>query len=43
MNKKISLFFALLIMAGFLGGCSNTWNGAGKDLQGIGGWLEDTF
>jgi len=43
MNKKLSFFLALIIMTGFLSGCANTWSGAGKDLQGIGGWLENTF
>jgi len=43
MNKKLSMLTALVIMTSFLGGCGNTWSGAGRDLQGIGGWLENTF
>ncbi|NQZ13720.1 MAG: entericidin [Alphaproteobacteria bacterium] len=43
MNKKLSTLFALILLAGFVSGCSNTWNGAGKDLQGFGNWLEETF
>jgi predicted small secreted protein len=43
MNKNISLLIALCLLTGFLGACSNTWDGAGKDLQGTGQWLEETF
>lgn len=34
---------AFCLLVTFLGGCSNTWDGAGKDLQGAGQWLEETF
>jgi predicted small secreted protein len=43
MNKNMSLLISLCILAGFLSGCSNTWDGAGKDLKGAGQWLEETF
>lgn len=43
MNKKTSFILALFILTVFLSGCSNTWDGAGKDLSGAGRWLEETF
>jgi predicted small secreted protein len=26
-----------------LGACSNTFNGAGRDIEGAGEWIQDTF
>lgn len=30
-----------LIMAAAVGGCSNTFNGAGKDIENMGEWVQD--
>jgi predicted small secreted protein len=42
--KKTGLLLTTLFLATLvLGGCSNTFEGAGRDLSGAGEWLQDTF
>ncbi|MEM9468881.1 MAG: hypothetical protein AAF988_01840 [Pseudomonadota bacterium] len=43
MDKNKFFLTVLFALAVSLGGCSNTWDGAGKDLSGFGQWLEETF
>jgi len=43
MTQKLTLLLTLAFIAGGLSGCSNTWNGAGKDMKGVGTWMEETF
>lgn len=40
--SKFFLMTLFLVLLG-LGGCSNTLDGAGRDVQGMGNWIEDTF
>lgn len=35
----MTLFLALMAVSG----CSNTLDGAGRDMKGMGTWIEDTF
>lgn len=41
-NSKIILTI-LFLTSITLGGCSNTFDGAGRDIQGAGEWMQDTF
>lgn len=42
--KKTGIFLTTLFVATlFISGCSNTFEGAGRDLQGAGEWMQDTF
>ena len=44
MTYKIFIVMATIMASStLLGGCSNTLEGAGKDMQGMGQWVEDTF
>lgn len=44
MTKYNRLFLMTLFLASLaVSGCSNTFDGAGRDLQGAGEWMEDTF
>lgn len=38
----------ILILGAFIGvlslsGCANTFDGAGRDIEGAGEWIQDTF
>ena len=38
----------ILMLSAFIGaislsGCANTFDGAGRDIQGAGEWIQDTF
>jgi predicted small secreted protein len=41
--KKLVAFLALVMVTGLLSGCSNTAEGAGRDIEGMGQWMQDTF
>ncbi|HPF77744.1 MAG TPA: entericidin EcnAB [Alphaproteobacteria bacterium] len=44
MTINSKLFLMTLCLATIaLGGCSNTLDGAGRDMKGMGEWVEDTF
>lgn len=42
MREKLIVCMALFIVAGFLGAC-NTVEGAGRDIEDAGEWVQDTF
>ncbi len=42
MKKLVALCFAVMLIA-LMSGCGNTFNGAGKDMEGWGRWMQDTF
>ncbi|MCB1531403.1 MAG: entericidin A/B family lipoprotein [Alphaproteobacteria bacterium] len=41
--KNIVLCFSLLIFAASLAACSNTFDGAGRDIERAGEKIQDTF
>ena len=41
--RKLILFACFVTVAGFLAGCSNTLDGAGKDIERAGEKIQDTF
>ncbi|MCB1529420.1 MAG: entericidin A/B family lipoprotein [Rhodospirillales bacterium] len=43
MHKKICMIAVLLLTSGFLAGCSHTFEGAGKDIEDAGEWIQDIF
>ncbi len=43
MNKVLIGLCLLLISGITLTGCSNTFDGAGRDIEGVGDWFQDTF
>ncbi|MEZ5902412.1 MAG: hypothetical protein R3D88_03760 [Alphaproteobacteria bacterium] len=43
MPKNKILILTLFIGTLALGACSNTFNGAGRDIEGAGEWIQDTF
>jgi predicted small secreted protein len=43
MTKKVTLLIGFCVMAMTLSGCSNTFEGAGRDIEGAGEWIQDTF
>ncbi len=44
MTIHSKLFLTTLFVASLaIGGCSNTFDGAGRDMKGMGTWMEDTF
>ena len=44
MTIHSKIFLVTLFLASMaVSGCSNTLDGAGRDMQGMGGWIEDTF
>lgn len=42
MKKIIALLFAIMVTIA-LPGCSNTAEGAGRDVENMGRWMQDTF
>lgn len=42
MYKTIALL-SIVMVIGCLAACSNTANGAGKDIENMGEWMQDTF
>lgn len=44
MTKYNKFFLATIFLASLaISGCSNTFEGAGRDMQNAGVWMEDTF
>lgn len=41
--KNTLLIFCSLVALTALSGCSNTFDGVGRDLQDTGDWFEETF
>ncbi len=41
--KKVLMMVCLFTMAGFTAGCSNTFEGAGRDIEHAGEKVQDTF
>ncbi len=41
--KKVALVVCLFVMAGFVSGCSNTLEGAGRDIEKTGEKIQETF
>jgi predicted small secreted protein len=41
--KKLVALVCLIMVTGLLSACSNTANGAGKDIEGMGQWMQNTF
>jgi len=42
MKKTIAAVVLIMVM-NLLSGCSNTANGAGKDVENMGEWMQNTF
>lgn len=42
MYKILALVSIIMLSVG-VGGCSNTAEGAGQDIEGMGRWMQDTF
>lgn len=38
--KKIVASLSLIMLIGLLSGCSNTANGAGRDIENMGRWVQ---
>lgn len=43
MNKKILLGLSLVLVTLGVSGCSNTFEGAGRDVENMGEWMQDRF
>jgi predicted small secreted protein len=43
MNKKFAILSLLMITTCLLSGCGNTFNGIGRDLEGWGQTMQETF
>lgn len=41
--KKFIVPFCLIMVTVALAGCENTANGAGRDIEHMGRWMQDTF
>ncbi len=41
--KKLVAFCLSIMVIGLLSGCSNTAEGAGRDIEGWGQWMQETF
>jgi predicted small secreted protein len=41
--KNLLLVFGVLLTVAAVTGCSNTFDGVGKDLNNTGDWFEETF
>ncbi len=41
--KKVIALLCLIMVIGATTGCENTANGAGRDIEGMGRWMQDTF
>ena len=42
MQKTVALV-SLIMVIGLLSGCANTAQGAGRDIENMGEWIQDTF
>lgn len=43
MNKTVMILTCVILVSAFLTGCSNTFEGAGRDIENAGEWVQDTF
>lgn len=43
MTRKFVTLMSLILMCGFIAACSNTFDGAGRDVENAGKWVQDTF
>jgi len=43
MSRRILIFSAFMAISLLLSGCSNTFNGAGRDIEGWGRSIQNTF
>jgi predicted small secreted protein len=41
--KKLLASLSLIMLIGLLAACSNTAQGAGRDVKNMGQWMQDTF
>ncbi len=41
--KKLVALLSLVMVIAVLPGCSNTGEGAGRDIENMGRWMQDTF
>lgn len=41
--QKLLASLSLIMVIGLLSACSNTANGAGRDMENMGQWMQDTF
>ncbi len=41
--KKSIAFLVIIMLIPVLAGCSNTANGAGRDIENWGEWMQNTF
>ncbi len=41
--QKMLVYLSLIMVIGLLTACSNTAEGAGKDVENMGQWMQDTF
>ena len=42
MQKTVALSLLIMVI-GVLSGCANTAQGAGRDIENMGEWIQDTF
>ena len=40
---KLLAVMALIMVTTMTAGCTNTAEGAGRDIEGMGQWMQDTF
>lgn len=38
--QKVIAFLSLIMLIGLLSGCSNTADGAGRDIENMGRWIQ---
>ena len=43
MRKTILTAAAILMAGSLITGCTNTFDGAGRDIENAGEWVQDTF
>ncbi len=43
MTRPFVALLAIVMVCGFVSGCSNTFEGAGRDVENAGEWIQDTF
>lgn len=43
MMRRILIIASIVMVTVALSACSNTFNGAGRDVENMGEWVQDTF
>lgn len=43
MTKKAIFLIGFCVIAVTISGCTNTFKGAGQDIENAGEWMQDTF